>query len=70
MSLNFKSFVKNKFLFLIFIPSIILMLGMIIFMTEEKVAQAAITLNPDNEETILLGNLYIFKIVHHAMVQN
>ena len=46
------------------------MLGMIIFMTEEKVAQAAITLNPDNEETILLGNLYIFKIVHHAMVQN
>ena len=36
------------------------MLGMIIFMTEEKVAQAAITLNPDNEETILLGkSVYI-----------
>ena len=55
MSLNFKSFIKNKFLFLIFIPSIILMLGIIIFMTEEKFAQAAITLNPDNKETILLG---------------
>ena len=60
MSLNFKSFIKNKFLFLIFIPSIILMLGMIIFMTEEKFAQAAITLNPDNKETILLGkSVYI-----------
>ena len=54
MSLNFKSFIKNKFLFLIFIPSIILMLGMIIFITEEKVAQATITLNPDNKETISL----------------
>merc|ERR1711912_97689 len=60
MSLNFKSFIKNKFLFLIFIPSIILMLEMIIFMTEEKFAQAAITLNPDNKETILLGkSVYI-----------
>ena len=60
MSLNFKSFIKNKFLFLIFISSIILMLGIIIIMTEEKFAQAAITLNPDNKETILLGkSVYI-----------
>ena len=31
------------------------MLGMIIFITEEKVAHATITLNPDNKETISLG---------------
>ena len=49
MSLNFKSFIKNKFLFLIFIPSIILMLGMGFYLAEEKVAEAAITLNPDNK---------------------
>ena len=55
MSLNFKSFIKNKSLFLIIIPSIILILGMIFYFAEEKVAEAAITLNPDNKETILLG---------------
>jgi mono/diheme cytochrome c family protein len=55
MSLNFKSFIKNKSLFLIIVPSIILILGMIIYLAEEKVAEAAITLNPDNKETILLG---------------
>ena len=55
MSLNFKSFIKSKFLFLIFVPSIILMFGMVIYLTEEKVAEAAITLNPDNKQTILLG---------------
>ena len=54
MSLNFKSFIKNKSLFLIIVPSIILILGMIIYLAEEKVAEAAITLNPDNKETILL----------------
>ena len=70
MSLNFKSIIKNKPLFLIIVPSIILILGMIIYLAEEKVAEAAITLNPDNKEIILLGNLYMFKIVHHAMVQN
>ena len=52
MSLNFKSFIKSKFLFLIFVPSIILMFGMVIYLTEEKVAEAAITLNPDNKQTI------------------
>ncbi len=55
MSLNFKSIIKNKPLFLIIVPSIILILGMIIYLAEEKVAEAAITLNPDNKETILLG---------------
>ena len=55
MSLNFNSFIKNKFLFLIFIPSIILMLGMVFYLAEKKVAEAAITLSPDNKETILLG---------------
>ena len=48
MSLNFTSFIKNKFLFLIFIPSIILMLGIVIYLADEKVAEAAITLNPNN----------------------
>jgi mono/diheme cytochrome c family protein len=55
MSLNFKSFIKNKSLFLIIVPSIILILGMVIYLAEEKVAEAAITLNPDNKETISLG---------------
>ena len=55
MSLNFKSFIKNKSLFIIIIPSIILILGMVFYFAEEKVAEAAITLNPDNKETILLG---------------
>ena len=55
MSLNFKSIIKNKPLFLIIVPSIILILGMIIYLAEEKVAEAAITLNPDNKETISLG---------------
>ena len=36
------------------------MLGMVIYLAEEKVAQATITLNPDNKETILLGkSVYI-----------
>ena len=55
MSLNFKSIIKNKPLFLIIVPSIILILGMVFYFAEEKVAEAAITLNPDNKETILLG---------------
>ena len=55
MSLNFKSIIKNKPLFLIIVPSIIVMLGMVIYLAEEKVAEAAITLSPDNKETILLG---------------
>ena len=59
MSLNFKSFIKNKFLFLIFIPSIILIFGMVIYLIEEKVAEAAITLNPNNKQTILLYNISV-----------
>ena len=60
MSLNFKSFIKNKSLFLIIVPSIILILGMVIYLAEKKVAEAAITLNPDNKETISLGkSVYI-----------
>ena len=55
MSLNFKSIIKNKPLFLIIVPSIILILGMVFYFAKEKVAEAAITLNPDNKETILLG---------------
>ena len=55
MSLNFKSFIKNKSLFLIIVPSIILILGTVFYLAEEKVAEAAITLYPDNKETILLG---------------
>ncbi|MDC3140157.1 cytochrome c [Alphaproteobacteria bacterium] len=55
MSLNFKSFIKAKFLFLIFTTSIILMFAMAIYLTEDKVAEAAVTLNPDDKVTILLG---------------
>ena len=55
MSLDFKNFIKNKFLFLIFIPSIILILGIVFLLAEEKVAEAAITLNPENKEIISLG---------------
>ena len=55
MSLNFKSFIKAKFLFLIFTPSIILMFAMAIYLNEDKVAEAAVTLNPDDKVTILLG---------------
>ena len=55
MSLNFKSFIKNKSLFVIIVPSLILILGIVVYLAEKKVAEAAITLNPDNEETILLG---------------
>ena len=55
MSLNFKRFIKAKFLFLIFTPSIILMFTMAIYLNEDKVAEAAVTLNPDDKVTILLG---------------
>ena len=59
MSLNFKSFIKNKSLFLIIIPSIILILGMVFYFAEEKVADAAITLNPNNIVSLLSG----FKVI-------
>ena len=55
MSLNFKSFIKDKSLFVILVPSLILILGIVVYFAEEKVAEAAITLNPYNKETISLG---------------
>ena len=55
MSLNFKSIIKNKPLFLIIVPSIILILGMVIYSAKEKVAEASITLIPDNKEAMSLG---------------
>ena len=60
MSLNFKSFIKDKSLFVILVPSLILILGIVAYFAKEKVAEAAITLNPYNKETILLGkSVYI-----------
>ncbi len=60
MSLNFKSFIKDKSLFVILVPSLILILGIVVYFAEEKVAEAAITLNPYNKETISLGkSLYV-----------
>ena len=53
MSLNFKSLINTKFFF--FIPSIILIFGMTIYLPEDKVAEASVTLNPDDKVTILLG---------------
>ena len=55
MSLKFKSFIKTKFLFLVFIPFIILMFGIVIYLPKDRVAKAAVTLNPDDKVTILLG---------------
>ena len=55
MSLNFKSFIKTKILFLIFIPSIILMFGIVIYLPKDRVAKAAYILNPNNHEIVELG---------------
>tara|TARA_B110000003_G_scaffold226671_1_gene227698 strand:+ start:254 stop:760 length:507 start_codon:yes stop_codon:yes gene_type:complete len=55
MSLNFKSFIKIKFLLVIIIPTFLLFFGMIIYMTNEKDAQAAYILNPDNYDIVELG---------------
>ena len=52
MSLNFKSFIKTKLLFLIFIPSIILMFGIVIYLPKDRVTKTAVTLNADDKETI------------------
>ena len=68
MSLNFKNFIKTKFLFLIFIPSIILMFGMAIYLPKDKVAEAAVTLNPDDKVTILLGKSVYVQNCEYAMV--
>ena len=55
MSLKFKNFIRTKFLFLILIIFIPLIFGLIIYMTNEKDAYAAVNLSPDNHEIISLG---------------
>ena len=56
MSLNFKSFVKIRFLLAIFIPTFLLFFGIIIYILKDKNAQAAYILNPDNYDIVELGN--------------
>ena len=55
MSLNFKSFIKIKFLLVIIIPTFLLFFGMIIYMPKDKNAQAAYILNPNNRDIVELG---------------
>ena len=55
MSLNFKNFVKIRFLLAIFIASFLLFFGIIIYMPKDKNAQAAYILNPDNRDIVELG---------------
>ena len=54
MSLNFKSFIKIKFLLVIFIPTFLLFFGIIIYMPKDKNAQAAYILNPDNRDIVTI----------------
>ena len=55
MSLNFKSFIKIRFLLGIFIPIFLLFFGIIIYMHKDKTAQAAYILNPNNRDIVELG---------------
>ena len=55
MSLTFKSFIKIKFLLVIFIPTFLLFFGIIIYMPKDKNAQAAYILNPNNRDIVELG---------------
>ena len=55
MSLNFKSFIKIRFLLGIIIPIFLLFFGIIIYMPKDKNAQAAYILNPDNRDIVELG---------------
>ena len=57
MSLNFKSFIKVRFLLVISIPTFLLFFGIIIYMTNDKNAHATVNLSPDNYEIISLGKL-------------
>ena len=60
MSLNFKSFIKIRFLLAIFIPTFLLFFGIIIYMPEDKNAQASYILNPDNHDIVERGqSIYI-----------
>jgi mono/diheme cytochrome c family protein len=55
MSLNFKSFIKIRFLLGVFIPIFLLFFGIIIYMPKDKNAQAAYILNPNNRDIVELG---------------
>jgi mono/diheme cytochrome c family protein len=55
MSLNFKSFIKIRFLLGIFIPIFLFFFGIIIYMPKDKNAQAAYILNPNNRDIVELG---------------
>lgn len=55
MSLNFKSFIKIRFLLGIFISIFLLFFGIIIYMPKDKNAQAAYILNPNNRDIVELG---------------
>ena len=60
MSLNFKSFIKIRFLLAIFIPTSLLFFGIIIYILKDKNAQAAYILNPDNHDVVELGkSIYV-----------
>ena len=61
MSLNFKSFVKIRFLLAIFIPTSLLFFGIIIYILKDKNAQAAYILNPDNYDIVELGKTVYFQ---------
>ena len=55
MSLNFKSFIKIRFLLGIFIPIFLFFFGIIIYMPKDKNAQGAYILNPNNRDIVELG---------------
>jgi mono/diheme cytochrome c family protein len=61
MSLNFKSFIKIRFLLAIFIPTSLLFFGIIIYIIKDKNAQAAYILNPDNYDIVELGKTVYFQ---------
>ena len=61
MSLNFKSFIKIRFLLAIFIPTFLLFFGIIIYILKDKNAQAAYILNPDNYDIVELGKTVYFQ---------
>ena len=61
MSLNFKSFIKIRFLLAIFIPTSLLFFGIIIYILKDKNAQAAYILNPDNYDIVELGKTVYFQ---------
>ena len=61
MSLNFKSFIKIKFLLAIFIPTSLLFFWIIIYILKDKNAQAAYILNPDNYDIVELGKTVYFQ---------